>query len=448
MMRKELRLVGTVSLAVAAVLVLSTCGSSSTGTPVGPTAIAIKRYVGTGATAGTLDTTFGGTGAVATKIDPAEFEYALAVALQSDGKILAAGHSVLAGQGVIALVRYNPDGSLDTNFGIGGSVRTAIPSVSAVGSAIAVQADGKILVAGSTFNAGVTGIALARYNTDGTLDTAGFGGGQGFVSAAIGVGTANDVVALVLQGTDIVVAGTTSDGNFVMKRYDSAGTLDTTFGNAGTATTDVGLTATTPAIALQTTGMIILAGGALPAGSPSMNVVLVRYSANGAADATFGGGANGGIVLTSIVSGDSFSNAVVVQTADNKIVVAGHAKVNFATNTSDIALIRYTANGTLDGTFGNSGVVVTDLGAFDNVFSLALQTVLADVKMVVSGNGIVGGVTHMAVARYNPDGALDASSFNAPLGAVATPATGPSILSSGNAVAIQTDGSIVVAGYD
>jgi len=444
MRRKELRLVGTVSLAVAAVLVLSTCGSSSTATPTTPTAIAVKRYMGTGPTPSALDTTFGATGAVATKIDPAEFEYALAVALQpTDGKILAAGHSTILGQGAIALVRYNTDGSLDTNFGTGGSVRTPIPLVTAVGSAIAVQpADGKILVAGSTFNAGVTGIALVRYDTDGALDLT--FGNQGVVSAAIGPGTANDVVSLVLQNTNIIVAGATSDGNFVLRRYDSTGTLDLTFGDAatpGTRKTKVGLTATTPAIALHAGG-IVLAGGALPLAS--MNVVLVRYSANGVPDATFG---SGGIVLTSIGSSDSFSNAVVVQSADNKIVLAGHANVNFTNNTSDIALIRYNADGTSDAGFGNGGVVVTNLGAFDNAFSLALQTILTDVKIVVSGNAILGGITYMALARYNSDGSLDPG-FNAPNGFVITAATGPSILASGNAVAIQTDGSIVVAGYD
>src|SRR5258708_23044898 len=110
-------------------------------------------------------------GGVATKIDASEYEYALAVALQPTGnKIIAAGHSVLAGQGVIALVRYNADGSLDTvNFGSNGIVRTAVPSVNAVGTAVAVQGDGKILVAGSTFDpsTGTAGIVLAGYSATG-----------------------------------------------------------------------------------------------------------------------------------------------------------------------------------------------------------------------------------------------------------------------------------------
>src|SRR5882672_11184131 len=104
---------------VLACIGLTDCGGKTT-TTIPPTAIAVKRYTALGQ----LDAGFSG-GAVATKIDPAEFEYALAVALQS-GKIIAAGHSVLAGQGVIALVRYNADGSLDTAFGSSGIVRTAV----------------------------------------------------------------------------------------------------------------------------------------------------------------------------------------------------------------------------------------------------------------------------------------------------------------------------------
>src|SRR5258706_2530919 len=140
---------GTALPLVLSCIVLADCGGNKTTTTVlPPAAIAAKRYV----VGGTFDTGFSG-GAVTTKIDPSEYEYALAVALQS-GKIIATGHSVLAGQGVIALVRYNADGSLDTAFGTNGIVRTAVP---AVATAVVVQpgatsASDKILVAGSTFD--------------------------------------------------------------------------------------------------------------------------------------------------------------------------------------------------------------------------------------------------------------------------------------------------------
>src|SRR5229473_3448840 len=267
--RNTLWRLGTALPLVLSCIGLTDCGqNSTTTTSLAPTAIAAKRYV----EGGTFDAGFSG-GAVATKIDPSEYEYALAVALQPTGnKIIAAGHSVLAGQGVIALVRYNADGSLDTvNFGSNGIVRTAVPSVNAVGTA---------------------GIVLARYAANGSLDTAGFAGGKGFVSAPIGPGTSVDNASLALQGDgSIVVAGATSAGDFVLRRYDSTGVLDPNFGTTGTGgttTTHVGPSAMGPAIALQSGGKIIAAGASGSLASPPMDAVLVRYNTNGTLDTSFG----------------------------------------------------------------------------------------------------------------------------------------------------------------
>ncbi len=300
--RNTLWRLGTALPLVLSCIGLTDCGqNSTTTTSLAPTAIAAKRYV----EGGTFDAGFSG-GAVATKIDPSEYEYALAVALQTDGKISAAGHSVLAGQGVIALVRYNADGSLDTvNFGSNG----------AVGTAVAVQGDGKILVAGSTFDpsTGTAGIVLARYAANGSLDTAGFAGGKGFVSAPIGPGTSVDNASLALQGDgSIVVAGATSAGDFVLRRYDSTGVLDPNFGTTGTGgttTTHVGPSAMGPAIALQSGGKIIAAGASGSLASPPMDAVLVRYNTNGTLDTSFGR-AGTGMVFTDIGSSNNFANAV------------------------------------------------------------------------------------------------------------------------------------------
>src|SRR5882672_1149199 len=337
-------------LGTALPLVLSCIGladcSGTNGTTTAalpPTAIAAKRYTA----GGQLDASFSG-GAVATKIDPSEFEYALAVALQS-GKIIAAGHSILAGQSVIALVRYNADGSLDTAFGSSGIVRTAVPSVNAVATAVVVQpgalpANDKILVAGSTFDpsTGTTGIVLARYTANGTLDAA-FAGG--FVSAAIGPGTSVDNASLALQGDgSIVVAGATTAGDFVLRRYDSTGVLDQSFGTngtGGTTTTHVGTSAVGPAIALQSDGKIVAAGASGSFASPPMNAVLVRYKTDGTLDMTFGTAGTGMVFTDTVPSSNNFANAVAVQTPGDKIVVAGHAFVDFAADTSDIILLRY-----------------------------------------------------------------------------------------------------------
>jgi uncharacterized delta-60 repeat protein len=150
-------------------------------------------------------------------------------------------------------------------------------------------------------------------------------------------------------------------------------------------------------------------------------------------------------VITDIGSSTNFANAIVVQ-PDDKIVVAGHAFVNFSADTSDITLTRYGVDGTLDATFGSGGIVITNLGAFDNALGIALQTIAADLKIVVSGNTGSGGMPRVVVLRYNSNGTLD-STFGSN-GVVTTSGVGPSNISSGNAVAVQSDGSIVVAGYD
>jgi len=180
---------------------------------------------------------------------------------------------------------------------------------------------------------------------------------------------------------------------------------------------------------------------------------VLRYSADadGILDATFG---TAGIVTTDINNGSvNFANAVVVQ-VDDKIVVAGHANVNINGGTSDISLVRYNADGTLDTTFNATGtvpgIVTTDLnGGFDNAFSVALQTPLAaTTNILVSGNTGAGGFSQMAVLRYNNDGSPDTTFGPTSTGVVIVSLVGPSNIASGNAVALQTNLGIVVAGYD
>jgi len=435
---------------IAGCLVLADC-SNNTSTSQGPTtAFAVLRLTASGA----LDTTFaGGRGIVTTDIDPGLFDFAIAAAVQpADNKILAAGSSGLAGQGMIALVRYNLDGTLDTagfgTTGTGGIVRTPTPAGwnSASASAIVVQAGNKIVVAALAFNASTstTGIALLRYNPDGTLDTT-FNTTGVVPPVAIGPGSPSDTCALALQGTNIIVAGASSNGDVVLYRFDMNGAPDTTFGSNGVTTTPLGAAAASPAIAFQSTGRIILVSGT------NGDQAVLRYSAAGGLDTTFG---TSGIVTTDIGMSNNFANAVAVQ-SDDKIVVAGHANVNINAGTSDISLVRYNADGTLDTSFvgPNSnpnppGIVTTDLnGGFDNAFSVALQTPAAtSTNILVSGNTGSGGISQAVVLRYTSTGALD-TTFNSN-GFSILPLAGPGNIGSGNAVVLQSTLGIVVAGYD
>ena len=223
-----------------------------------------------------------------------------------------------------------------------------------------------------------------------------------------------------------------------------------TFGTNGTTVTPLP-GALSPAIAFQSSGKIILVSGT------NSDQAVLRYSADGFLDTTFG---TAGIVTTDINSSVNFANSVAVQQVagspllSDKIVVVGHANVNFSADNSDISLVRYNADGTLDATFNATGAIpgiaTTKLAKFDNVFSVALQDQSpAEPKILLSGNTGSQGFSQMAVLRYNSDGSQDAS-FGVG-GAVIVNLAGPSNIASGNAVVLQPVGGgvgIIVAGYD
>ncbi|HEY6721176.1 MAG TPA: hypothetical protein VI363_06010 [Burkholderiales bacterium] len=451
MNEKKPRRLGTIFLIVLACAGAVACAKSPTNqTPQTPTAFAVHRF----GTDGTPDATFGQGGVVLTDIDPAVFDFAVAVALTS-GNIIAAGQTVVNGQAAIVVVRYLvASGALDTTFGTGGIVRTVVGSGTAGASSVVVQPDGKILVAATTFNGSTTtGFALVRYNsTDGSLDTS-FNGNGVVIGPTIGLGSAQDAVSLALQGTNIIVAGADSSGSFVLARFTPAGALDPTFGGGttGKVTTSLGaagIGAMPPAIALQADGSIVAAGGVGNFNTTNApDVALVHYSVDGVLDTNFGTVA-GGIVITDIGSSINYANAVAVVQPGDKIVVAGHANVNLNAGTSDIAVLQYNPNGTPDTTFGAGqglhGFVVTDLGGFENALSVALQA--SDGKIVVSGNSINTVAVNLVVLRYDTVGNLDTAFGTGGLVVVAP--IGPSVVTSGNAVAVQADGKIVTVGYD
>jgi uncharacterized delta-60 repeat protein len=434
------------------------CTASTTTTQGPPTAFAMVRLMANGP----ADNTFGGTGIVVTDIDPPALDFALSVAIQPDNKIVAAGSDGLGGQGKIALVRYNTDGTLDkTGFGTAGTgiVTTTLASPASA-SEIAIQpADSKILVAAlmvtsdtASSTGSSTSITLLRYNTNGSLDT-NFGTpvGSGSVNGSIGPGLAGDLCALALQPDGkIVVAGAAQDGKLVLYRYDSAGVLDPNFGTAGIG----GMTVTTlgtnssgtkdrpVAIALQSTGKIVVAT------RNDDDQVVLRYNTDGQLDTTFG---TNGMVITDIGSGAvNYANAVAVQSTGNplnldKIVVAGHAFVNSA----DISIVRYTKDGVLDTTFNTTGIIRQDLGGTDNAFAVVLQDQGgAEPRILVSGNWGDGGFSQTFVLGYKSDGTADTTFGSAGVGQVFVPVVGPSSTASGNAIAIQPGLGIVVAGFD
>ncbi len=354
---------------------------------------------------GSLDTSFGGgNGFVTVDIGDGD-DFGRQVVAQSDGKIVVAGGSTDAMNIDIALLRYNADGTLDTGFGGGdGIVTTAIGPGDDSAQSVALQADGKIVVAGSSHNGTDSDAVVVRYNTDGTLDTS-FGGGDGIATLAIG--PADDFAESITLQTDgkILVGGSSHNGidrDFALVRLNTDGSLDSSFGGGdGIVTTDLASTEDAgKSIALQPDGKIVLVGESGD-GSDSY-LTLVRYNTDGSLDASFGGG--DGIVTTDVSAAADSGYDLVIQT-DNKILVTGMSNAGVDI---DLILARYHTDGSLDASFGGGdGIVLTDSGnAYGPGLSVDLQ---ADGKILVAGYEYSSGEFRMLLARYNTDGSLDAS---------------------------------------
>jgi uncharacterized delta-60 repeat protein len=187
-----------------------------------------------------LDASFGDGGKVVTPVgtDPS-YAQANAMGIQADGKIVLAGYAY-AGTNYqeFALARYNTNGALDTSFGTNGIVFTDFGQ-GAVAEALGIQADSKIVVAGSASISGNGYFALARYNTNGTLDTTFGSGGKVTTDASSGA----SAYALILQGDGTIIAVGQGGAKFALLRYTTNGVLDGTFGSGGKVFTPIGSSA-------------------------------------------------------------------------------------------------------------------------------------------------------------------------------------------------------------
>src|SRR5437660_960419 len=279
-------------------------------------------------------------------------------------------------------------GSLDATFGTGGKVTTSF-SGSADMNALVVQPDGKLVAAG--WDASQSAFGLARYNTNGSLDST-FGTG-GTVSTPIGIDTYG-ASALVLQSDGKLVAAgdawkDTVDADFAVIRYTANGSLDTAFGTGGKVTTSFGSQEDDAyALVVQPDGKLVAAGVVF--NGVRWDFALARYNTNGSLDTTFG---TGGKVVTAIGTDGDGASALVLQ-PDGKLVAAGNTEAS----TRDFVVVRYNATGTLDTTFGTGGKVITAVGTGDDVaFALALQP---DGNLVAGGYAANAGTDAFALVRY------------------------------------------------
>jgi uncharacterized delta-60 repeat protein len=390
---------------------------------------------------GSLDTSFNGTGKVLTAFDGLEDSVASA-ALTPDGKVLLGGYTLTLGSvgRELALARYTTDGLLDQTFGPPGYTATTLQGYDDTANAVTIQPDGRIVAVGKTRNSGTNyDFGVVRFRADGTLDP--FFGSSGRAFRSLGSAQEEpEAVAIQFDGK-IVVAGYTGAGsasNFAVVRFNPNALInnpvDTTFGTNGTVVLPVGAAQDIAYdIAIQPDGKLLLGGSAVI--NSGADFALVRLTPNGTPDSSFG---VNGVVTTALSSGDDVVRSIKIQ-PDGKIVAAGYA--TSVVQNADVALVRYNADGSLDNSFGIGGKVVTSIGSSDDKgFATALQ---GDGRIVVAGSSMGMTDNDFAVLRYNGDGSLDAS-FSGD-GIVTTPIL-PTSNDSGNAVSIQSDGRIIVGG--
>jgi uncharacterized delta-60 repeat protein len=347
-----------------------------------------------------LDATFGAGGIVTTNIGPGD-DRALDVAVQGDGKIVVVG-SVFNGSFLdVGVVRYDPNGSLDTTFGGTGVVVTSVGPLDDEATSVAIQSDGRLVVAGFSQNGADYDFALLRYDATGSLD--GSFDLDGMVTADFGAGSdlAEDV-AVQVDGK-IVVGGysyNAADYDFAAARYLPDGTLDGSFDVDGRVTTSIGLSNDVArAMVIQSDGRIVLAGSSFSGAND--DYALVRYNSDGSLDTTFDGD---GKVVSALNAGNESFHAVAIQ-ADGKILAAGRTETALGYR---VASVRYNVDGSLDLSYDDNGKERTDIGAGDDVgYGVAIEP--GSGEIFVAGATANGASNDFAVLRYESDGSLDCS---------------------------------------
>ena len=389
---------------------------------------------------GTLDTEFDGDGIVTTGFETYS-DNASSMTIQPDGKIIVAGSSY-RGIGIgydFALLRYNTDGSLDNSFGTDGKVLTDINGISESATAVAIQPGGKIVMAGYSWNPGYQNdFALARYNPDGTLDNTFDSDGKLLLDFKL---TSDFVFAIaILPNGKIVLAGTirsgTSNDSIGVMILNEDGTPDNSFGSTGKIMASFGTESSWVSdLIIQTDGKIVVAGTA--GNSTIRDFAMARFNTDGSPDNTF---SSDGVLTIEIGTSYDYANSLVIQ-PDGKLVVAGYALAPDNLS-SDFALVRYTPDGEPDNTFGLGGKQVTEVSPG---FGWAASPVLsAEGKIIVAGStdDDENPNSNFALVRYLPDGTPDNSFGN---DGIVTTEISP-YPDFANAVSLQNDGKIVVAG--
>lgn len=388
--------------------------------------------------AGDLDPSFGAGGVLVHSLGEGQGAGVGGVAVQPDGKIVVAGGST----GTFLLARYLPNGSPDPSFGDGGYVQTHFPDW-ALPRAVALQPDGKIVLAGASVPVpvDVNGVevtsqfTLARYNPNGSLDTS--FGTDGITTTIIPeperTGWSADANAVaILPNGEILAAGSAGYdafpplSSFALVRYTPDGSLDPSFGEGGIVQTAFSGYDYLSGIVVQPDGKVVATGTSFGPGHgiDFETMALARYESDGSLDHTFG---TAGKVTTAHKLRYSGGPSTLQH---GEILVAGYTRVNGVSNDFPV-IARYTASGRLDSTFGERGFAEITRVNGDSTHEGIPNVVLAQ----NDGKILIGAAN--SVARLLPNGRLDTSFGRR------------GIVSFGNQVsrlALQTDGKILVGG--
>jgi len=390
---------------------------------------------------GVLDPSFGNAGTVLTSIGATDRGHS--IAKQADGKLLVTAFHQNT-PNMLALLRYNLDGTLDASFDTDGMVTISFnvssQSSSTSNYSIAVQADGKILVGGDSQGNTTVDFTVFRFNTNGSLDT-GFDT-DGKVQINFGAFNSSSATAISIQsdGKILLSGHTSSSGNsdFAVVRLTTNGSLDTSFDADGKVVIPVGdFEDRSYAMAIQTDGKIIIGGSAL--GNIITDFALIRLNTNGSLDTSFD--ADGKVITPFNTNGNQIKD-IQIQ-SDGKIIVTGISYGTISGSYSNnFALARYTVDGNLDTSFGVEGKVLTNITANTNNAVSNAILLQADGKIICGGNYYNAlGIFELAMVRYNSDGSLDET-----FGTSGVTTTSLEDGAFGNDITFQIDGKIVLVG--
>lgn len=383
---------------------------------------------------GVLDTSFGNNGIVSTVIN-GSYNLAQTSVVQPDGKILIAGEAGEPSPMTLAVARYNTDGSLDSTFGNDGTLLIQVGSAKSYARNIMLQADSKILIGAYTYDDIAADFAIVRLNENGALDNS--FGNNGITIADNGSHEIVDAMTLLNDGKILLAGNNYSE--FLAARFNTDGSLDTSFGTNGWIATEFDSSDSQVKDAvLQADGKFLLGGYSYNNSTGINSMAVARYNEDGSIDTTFG---TAGKVTINSGNNEDYAVAIAIQ-ADGKILIGGYTYVGNNPLRYDLVVARLNTDGSFDNNYGNNGIAISRV--LENGQNYAEQMVLQpDEKIILTGYAAATDNYNMAMIRFDTAGNVD-TTFGTD-GKVNTDINGTADF--GKAIALQPDNKIIIAGY-